>query len=1420
MISAALTATTFAWAVGVAFIPAAANAQTTTSLQAQIAALLAQIQTLQSQLNAQGGTSGTTATSAYSFTKDLTLGSKGADVTALQQLLINAGDLTAVSAPTGYFGTLTQAALAKYQAAKGISPAAGYFGPKTRAYVASLSVSTTTTTTTTTTTGTTTTGIQTTSGIAAPASGMAVSIASNNPAAGSLISTATGCTGACYGAARVPVLSVNFTAGNASGVTVSSVSFNKVGVLSDSSVSGAYLLQNGKVLYQYNSLNQGVLNFSGMSLNVPAGQTITLTLAIDVSGGLSAGNTVSFSLNAASDVSAVGANSNAVTPTGTFPLNGNLFTVTNVSNPNLASVDIETSAVGNQVTAGTQNNLVAAWTFTPNNSKVYLNNINFHVIGSANKGDIRNVKLMVNGTQVGPTLATVNQDGTAFFDASAAPGVLNTGSNNVQVFADIMGSPSYNFQFEILNGYDVNAIDSQYNVPVETYSKVGMNASSPVYIQQGQITVTQDANTPTGNIAKGQSSITLAKFDVYAAGEAVKVKWLPFSLVFTGVNQNTGGITALNGLVENVSIVDDAGGQVGTTINQPPSSLGTLNSGTLGVGTISGTGTYTYTDSFGSSGSPINYTIPANTTRVLSLRADIESNADFQTVTGNLVAATNNLQGMISSAIGSTSGASGSALTLAQSSLVVSANNALGTQNVSAGVSNLEIGSYAFTASSAEGVNVNNVTVTLSPSGAGTGSTPSTVFQNLKLMVNGTQFGTTVGTLAQDSQHTFSGTPFEVPAGSTVDVNVYADTLSSATSSAAGLLQINPSTELTGFTGTGIISNSAVSLVPNAPIPGQNLTLAGAATIQVGSDSTQVPSGQIVMGSTGNSLSTFRFTETSNVENVKITDLVVTDAASSSQATTKAAFSNLTLWNGSTAIGTAGSAVPVSSGYSTGVSGTPGSPTTASITVSGTPNATTTITGYVAGNAFTVTPTSTATTAAYATGTITVAGASTASTTLNGFIDDQSFSVTVASASGETSSTLATAIGAAINAASSTLGVSSTVSGAVVTVTANATGTALNGASIGFYNPTADGFTITGSSMAGGAVTGTTYIPGTATALATAIANAIASTTAIANLGAIVSSSGPVVTITASITNSPNLNGQQFYVLNGDGFTYGAAATFAGYVAPVAGTGVTYSQVYAYSFHFGTPVVVPQANSISLVLKGDAASYSSNGATDDSVHTFLIATSSAITALGATSNLLTTITAITPGTASGNAQTVLRSVLTATVAASGGSSHNKSNPDTVGTVTFTANNAGPAALDSVKVTWSGSLITNAAASSTINTFLNDVTLIDQSGNNVVTAGEAKMATSSSNPYTSVWTFGTGPSGFQVSAGGSYTFTLRVNSTDVTGVANTSQSLGANIQAAGDVQYTDSLDSKGQTGLGLPASVVPLTINSITYPIGQ
>jgi peptidoglycan hydrolase-like protein with peptidoglycan-binding domain len=73
----------------------------------------------------------TTVAAAATFNANLTVGSRGADVTALQQALI-AGGYSIPAGATGYFGSQTQAAVKLYQAAKGI-PNTGFVGPLTRA---------------------------------------------------------------------------------------------------------------------------------------------------------------------------------------------------------------------------------------------------------------------------------------------------------------------------------------------------------------------------------------------------------------------------------------------------------------------------------------------------------------------------------------------------------------------------------------------------------------------------------------------------------------------------------------------------------------------------------------------------------------------------------------------------------------------------------------------------------------------------------------------------------------------------------------------------------------------------------------------------------------------------------------------------------------------------------------------------------------------------------------------------------------------------------------------------------------------------------------------------------------------------------------------------------------------------------------
>jgi hypothetical protein len=117
------------------------------TLQTAVTQALTQIQSIQTEINqleAQvsvgsgsdistnvSASSATNASSgtAYNFTELLTAGSSDAEVTALQQRLTALGFY---SGPiTGFYGTLTGAAVSKYQTAHGIT-ATGYVGPSTR----------------------------------------------------------------------------------------------------------------------------------------------------------------------------------------------------------------------------------------------------------------------------------------------------------------------------------------------------------------------------------------------------------------------------------------------------------------------------------------------------------------------------------------------------------------------------------------------------------------------------------------------------------------------------------------------------------------------------------------------------------------------------------------------------------------------------------------------------------------------------------------------------------------------------------------------------------------------------------------------------------------------------------------------------------------------------------------------------------------------------------------------------------------------------------------------------------------------------------------------------------------------------------------------------------------------------------------
>lgn len=104
-----------------------AGASTLTDLQAQLAALTAQIAAL------GGNTTVAAASNVPTITSNLTIGSKGVQVTDLQKYLESEGLLVMpAGVDYGYFGGLTKAAVVAWQKANDVSPASGYFGPISR----------------------------------------------------------------------------------------------------------------------------------------------------------------------------------------------------------------------------------------------------------------------------------------------------------------------------------------------------------------------------------------------------------------------------------------------------------------------------------------------------------------------------------------------------------------------------------------------------------------------------------------------------------------------------------------------------------------------------------------------------------------------------------------------------------------------------------------------------------------------------------------------------------------------------------------------------------------------------------------------------------------------------------------------------------------------------------------------------------------------------------------------------------------------------------------------------------------------------------------------------------------------------------------------------------------------------------------
>ena len=543
-------------------LPAAA--QTSADLQAQITALLAQISALQAQLS---GSTTPASTTTYNFTRDLTLGSTGEDVRALQQYLNSAGYTVAstgagsVGNESAYFGALTQAALSNFQAANGVSPTAGYFGPITRAKIASL---------------TPTTPVTPVTPVSAP---LTVSLASDNPASANVQK----------GSANNPVLKLVFTGGSTA-TTVTGLTLQSYGTVTATGATDVSAVK----LYDENGVQLGntrtqagnqVIFVMVPALTVPANGSRTVTVTADI-----ASTTTNVMAVVRYGLASATAISGGATFTGNYPVIGNSYTIVPAGQLGALTVSQFGIVPKTTVKIGETNIILARLNVSAgSNENVAVNQVTVTNTGTLSDSDISNLRIVNSGTTTvvaGPATMSNNK---VTFNFSSPVTVTKGSSLNFDLIGDIANGNTHVAQFYTADAV-ARGITSGVNVTAS-----GTVGSTGVTIGNETVTTSMSANHPQGTNAMMVSSTarsTLAAFDVRSNGGDVIFNQFVVSFDAAANLDGTHYLSSV-GLYDGDSLISDL-----QTVNTDVTSGGTNGQATFAL----------------------NWTVPANTTKTLYVK--------------------------------------------------------------------------------------------------------------------------------------------------------------------------------------------------------------------------------------------------------------------------------------------------------------------------------------------------------------------------------------------------------------------------------------------------------------------------------------------------------------------------------------------------------------------------------------------------------------------------------------------------------------------------------------------------------------------------------------------------------------------------------------------------------------------------------
>ena len=486
-----------------------AKAQTIADLQAQINALLAQLAAL------QGGTSAPSGLACTTFTRNHSQGNSGGEVMAIQKFLNSMADtqvsVSGAGSPgneTSFFGPATRAAVVKFQnkyaadilAPVGLSAGTGYWGPSSRAKANALCAGG----------GVVPPVVPGVPGVPITGNGLKVMLAADSPVNIALVQ------GQAIGELA------KFTFQNPTGATinVTNLAFSRIGVSNDSTLTNVYLYDGAARLTDSAGVSNSAFSFNDPTglFSLAPGASRPVSVRADIAGSTS-GQQVGVRLNSV-------AASGALDTTVVLPITGG---IQSVSAATLATADFAGTTLPSATTVAPQNDYVI-WqnTVTIGTRAVNLQSFQLRNIGSIDNDDIRNLRLFVDGVQVGATLAQLGSgEASAYWDLTGAPKRLETGGRVVKVVGDIVGGSNSTFQFSLRRAGDARMVDTDLNQPIlATAAGSTFSARSAISatIDVGTVSVVKATNSLSSSVAPGTSNVKWVSYEMRAAGEDVKIE--------------------------------------------------------------------------------------------------------------------------------------------------------------------------------------------------------------------------------------------------------------------------------------------------------------------------------------------------------------------------------------------------------------------------------------------------------------------------------------------------------------------------------------------------------------------------------------------------------------------------------------------------------------------------------------------------------------------------------------------------------------------------------------------------------------------------------------------------------------------------------------------------------------------------------